>query len=285
MSTATKLPERLTGAYFLLEETDPATVFTREDLSLEERQIVQKLSEVERKFRTLAGSVLPEAQVDRFMLKVRVSYPTKAEELEIIDRMTRNHQVAIERLATTDHILQARALIGEVIAGRYELTTGRRGHRVHFSDDRLWVAHDGFHQPRTLREQRAKIREALIGFAAMRGHFLQVVAGTERRPRTGQNDGTDVFVVGRFVERELQRAHERFGEGVARFGPIKGEREHAVLESRLGIADDREIHEVLLRLLEETLALLTGNRGEVALLHRGGSQDHLRRVRAHSAYG
>ena len=33
MSTQTKLPERLTGAHFLLEETDPATVFTREDLS------------------------------------------------------------------------------------------------------------------------------------------------------------------------------------------------------------------------------------------------------------
>jgi hypothetical protein len=39
MSTETKLPERLTGAYFLLEETDPATVFTPEDLSSEERQM------------------------------------------------------------------------------------------------------------------------------------------------------------------------------------------------------------------------------------------------------
>ena len=40
MSTETKLPERLTGAHFLLEETDPATVFTREDLSSEERQMM-----------------------------------------------------------------------------------------------------------------------------------------------------------------------------------------------------------------------------------------------------
>ncbi|MFI5335860.1 MAG: acyl-CoA dehydrogenase family protein [Opitutales bacterium] len=39
MATATQLPERLTGAHFLLEETDPATVFTREDLSVEERQM------------------------------------------------------------------------------------------------------------------------------------------------------------------------------------------------------------------------------------------------------
>ncbi|MDP2137788.1 MAG: acyl-CoA dehydrogenase family protein, partial [Candidatus Didemnitutus sp.] len=41
MTTATKLPERLTGGNFLLEETDPSTVFTREDLSLEERQMAE----------------------------------------------------------------------------------------------------------------------------------------------------------------------------------------------------------------------------------------------------
>ena len=33
---------------------------------------------------------LPEAQVDRFMLKLKVSYPTKAEELEILRRMARS---------------------------------------------------------------------------------------------------------------------------------------------------------------------------------------------------
>ena len=31
---------------------------------------------------------LPEAQVDRFMLKVKVGYPTKDEELQIINRMS-----------------------------------------------------------------------------------------------------------------------------------------------------------------------------------------------------
>ncbi len=41
MTTATKLPERLTGGNFLLEETDPSTVFTREDLALEERQMAE----------------------------------------------------------------------------------------------------------------------------------------------------------------------------------------------------------------------------------------------------
>jgi MoxR-like ATPase len=31
---------------------------------------------------------LPEAQVDRFMLKARVDYPNRAEEREIMERMT-----------------------------------------------------------------------------------------------------------------------------------------------------------------------------------------------------
>jgi len=34
---------------------------------------------------------LPEAQTDRFMLKLKVTYPTKGEELEILRRMARNH--------------------------------------------------------------------------------------------------------------------------------------------------------------------------------------------------
>src|SRR5512135_594589 len=38
---------------------------------------------------------LPEAQVDRFMLKVRIGYPTKDEELAIIDRMTAGHETEV----------------------------------------------------------------------------------------------------------------------------------------------------------------------------------------------
>lgn len=37
---------------------------------------------------------LPEAQVDRFMLKIRITYPTKAEEREIVDRMAGGHPSA-----------------------------------------------------------------------------------------------------------------------------------------------------------------------------------------------
>jgi MoxR-like ATPase len=58
---------------------------------------------------------LPEAQVDRFMLKLRVGYPTREEERQILDRMatTRNHRGASSVVSTAD-ILAARALVDQI---------------------------------------------------------------------------------------------------------------------------------------------------------------------------
>src|SRR5216683_1870132 len=47
---------------------------------------------------------LPEAQVDRFMLKVLVGYPSSTEEFVIVERMTGAVQ-AIQRVLTTDQLL------------------------------------------------------------------------------------------------------------------------------------------------------------------------------------
>ncbi|CAN5685492.1 AAA family ATPase [soil metagenome] len=52
---------------------------------------------------------LPEAQVDRFMLKLRVGYPQKSEEKEIMRRMAGREPVALRRVATADQILALRA--------------------------------------------------------------------------------------------------------------------------------------------------------------------------------
>jgi MoxR-like ATPase len=57
---------------------------------------------------------LPEAQVDRFMLKVRVGYPTREEEKEILRRMG-GEEIPVRPVATPDDILQAR----EAIAALY----------------------------------------------------------------------------------------------------------------------------------------------------------------------
>jgi MoxR-like ATPase len=58
---------------------------------------------------------LPEAQVDRFMLKLRVGYPHKHEEKEIMRRMAGREPAPVERVASPEQILAARA----EIAGTY----------------------------------------------------------------------------------------------------------------------------------------------------------------------
>jgi MoxR-like ATPase len=54
---------------------------------------------------------LPEAQLDRFMLKVKINYPNKAEELEIIERMTSGKKIELEKLGSPELIKEARALV------------------------------------------------------------------------------------------------------------------------------------------------------------------------------
>jgi MoxR-like ATPase len=58
---------------------------------------------------------LPEAQVDRFMLKIRVGYPTREEELEIMRRMARTHEKpTVRRVVTPEQILSARDVLDEL---------------------------------------------------------------------------------------------------------------------------------------------------------------------------
>ena len=57
---------------------------------------------------------LPEAQIDRFMLKIQVDYPSKAEEREILDRMTGFHDPQVKRLIRPADILRARQVVGQV---------------------------------------------------------------------------------------------------------------------------------------------------------------------------
>ena len=57
---------------------------------------------------------LPEAQVDRFMLKAKVGYPTRAEERLIIDRMTAVELPHVNPVVTPQDILRARELVREI---------------------------------------------------------------------------------------------------------------------------------------------------------------------------
>jgi len=57
---------------------------------------------------------LPEAQVDRFMLKLKVTYPSVDEELSIQDRMTSNAEIAISKITDPAEILDARKAMQQI---------------------------------------------------------------------------------------------------------------------------------------------------------------------------
>jgi MoxR-like ATPase len=57
---------------------------------------------------------LPEAQLDRFLFKLRVRYPAIEELNEIVDRTTRVHEPTIERVMTGDEVVRFRELVREV---------------------------------------------------------------------------------------------------------------------------------------------------------------------------
>ncbi len=54
---------------------------------------------------------LPEAQVDRFMLKLSVEYPTDAEELEIMRRMSTGKAAEVKPVVTPAEIVRARGAV------------------------------------------------------------------------------------------------------------------------------------------------------------------------------
>jgi MoxR-like ATPase len=57
---------------------------------------------------------LPEAQVDRFMLKVKVGYPTRSEEREIMDRVAGRQLPTLEAVVTPDDLMRARQIVSQI---------------------------------------------------------------------------------------------------------------------------------------------------------------------------
>lgn len=57
---------------------------------------------------------LPEAQVDRFMMKLKVSYPTRAEERQIMDRVDILHRGHADSVVARNQILEAREVVNSI---------------------------------------------------------------------------------------------------------------------------------------------------------------------------
>jgi MoxR-like ATPase len=66
---------------------------------------------------------LPEAQIDRFLLKVVVTYPTREEEKKIVARMSSTRPLpAVKQVATSEQVFAARELLDEVYVDDKVLT-------------------------------------------------------------------------------------------------------------------------------------------------------------------
>lgn len=58
---------------------------------------------------------LPEAQVDRFMMKINIDYPTESEELEIMRRMARTgKKEKLKPVITAEKVLEARRVVDQI---------------------------------------------------------------------------------------------------------------------------------------------------------------------------
>jgi MoxR-like ATPase len=57
---------------------------------------------------------LPEAQVDRFLLKAKVDYPTKVEERQILDRMMSGDAPAVARVLSAEDVMRLSRLVRSV---------------------------------------------------------------------------------------------------------------------------------------------------------------------------
>jgi len=57
---------------------------------------------------------LPEAQVDRFMLKLKVTYPQKQEEKQILERMTTDEEIKVTPVVGPEDIIRARKTVQQI---------------------------------------------------------------------------------------------------------------------------------------------------------------------------
>ncbi|MFQ5400775.1 MAG: AAA family ATPase [Anaerolineae bacterium] len=62
---------------------------------------------------------LPEAQLDRFLLRIRLGYASKEEEIEVLDRQQFNHPIdSLEQVVTVEELLAAQKAVKDIYIDR-----------------------------------------------------------------------------------------------------------------------------------------------------------------------
>src|SRR5579883_2509108 len=112
----------------LADEINRATPKTQASLleAMEERQVTVdgRTYPLPRPFMVLATQnpieyegtfPLPEAQLDRFMMRIRLGYPQREDEVTVLDRQQFSHPIEdLEQVASADDLLAAQAAVREV---------------------------------------------------------------------------------------------------------------------------------------------------------------------------
>ncbi len=121
-------PGPLMAQIVLSDEINRATPKTQSAMleAMEERQITVdgRTYEMERPFLVLATQnpieyegtfPLPEAQVDRFMMRLRLGYPEKRHEIEILDRQARHHPIeTLEQVVSVEELVTAQEAVKDI---------------------------------------------------------------------------------------------------------------------------------------------------------------------------
>ncbi|GIV75858.1 MoxR family ATPase [Litorilinea aerophila] len=121
-------PGPIMAQIVLTDEINRATPKTQSALleAMEERQVTVdgQTYPMERPFMVLATQnpieyegtfPLPEAQVDRFMMRIRLGYPNRNHEIDVLTRQTDHHPIQdLEQVVSADELLEAQQAIREV---------------------------------------------------------------------------------------------------------------------------------------------------------------------------
>lgn len=108
---------------------------------------------------------LPEAAIDRFMLKIKISYPAKDEEIQIIDAALIGAEPRLEKVISTQEILETRSLINQIY-----IDEKLKKYIVSLTSATRFPEEFGLHEIKGLIQYGASPRASIYLAQAAKGH-------------------------------------------------------------------------------------------------------------------